>query len=230
MPLARLRIITNDLDAKNLTERSYTRRYLNTFPKFLSLSETNRKILVVNASCINNSLYFIDPVSLSILNQVFLRIEDYKMSSNLARTLSLISPGLLKLQMSKYGKFDEVFKEKMVYLDEKPCVSRGNFHEFLCENFENVEGILERDLLELIDFIDQKSNEYISKTEFEFLFEAGKLAQNKKKSENRMMAKLAGLSDPSYRILKKMYDFFVKSKLSIEDAFKIFDGEEKYII
>jgi len=45
----------------------------------------------------NNSIVFIDPISLSVYNTIYLRLEDYKISTNLSKVLFKMSPKLLDL-------------------------------------------------------------------------------------------------------------------------------------
>lgn len=48
--------------------------YQNTFneskPRFLCLQESNQQVLVVNTTCVDGSIVFIDPISFSILKKI----------------------------------------------------------------------------------------------------------------------------------------------------------------
>ena len=56
--------------------------YQNTFnqakPKFLSLQESNQQVLVVNTTCVDGSIVFIDPISFSVLKKIQLKYSDYE--------------------------------------------------------------------------------------------------------------------------------------------------------
>ena len=56
----------------------YQQTFNNSKPRFLALQESNQQILVVNTSCVDGSIVFIDPISFSVLKKVQLRYSDYE--------------------------------------------------------------------------------------------------------------------------------------------------------
>jgi hypothetical protein len=54
--------------------KNYIGTYKHTFndakPRFLCLQESNQQVLVVNTSCVDGSLVFIDPISFSVLKKM----------------------------------------------------------------------------------------------------------------------------------------------------------------
>lgn len=70
---------TND-GGKDYINLYYRSTFNNTKPKFLSLQESNQQILVVNTSCVDGSVVFIDPISFSVLKKIQLRFSDFEMS------------------------------------------------------------------------------------------------------------------------------------------------------
>lgn len=56
----------------------YRQTFQNSKPRFLSLQESNQQILVVNTSCVDGSIVFIDPISFSVLKKIQLRYQDYE--------------------------------------------------------------------------------------------------------------------------------------------------------
>ena len=58
-------------------------------------------MLVINCTVINNSIIFLDPVSLSVFKQVYFSLSDHKMSINVAKAVIKITPFLVSLQAKK---------------------------------------------------------------------------------------------------------------------------------
>ena len=59
-------------------------------PKFLSLQESNQQILVVNTSCVDGSIVFIDPISFSVLKKIQLRYQDYEVPKHVTEAIQHI--------------------------------------------------------------------------------------------------------------------------------------------
>jgi hypothetical protein len=75
-PQKRLAVCANEA-GKNFISLYYKNNFCNAKPKFLSLQDSNQQILVVNTSCVDGSIVFIDPISFSILKKIQLRHSDY---------------------------------------------------------------------------------------------------------------------------------------------------------
>lgn len=102
----------------------------------------------------NNSIVCIDPISLSVYNTVYLKLEDYKISNNLSKILYKISPKLFELQ-KKSINFKDYFKDNVITEDGKMYVTSEVFYEqFLLKNFKSVLGFDKNDYDILIQFID----------------------------------------------------------------------------
>ena len=76
-PQKRLAVCAND-GGKDFISLYYSQTFNNSKPRFLSLQDSNQQILVVNTSCVDGSIVFIDPISFSVLKKIQLRYSDYE--------------------------------------------------------------------------------------------------------------------------------------------------------
>jgi len=76
-PQKRLAVCANE-GGKDFISLYYSQTFNNSKPRFLSLQESNQQILVVNTSCVDGSVVFVDPISFSVLKKVQLRYSDYE--------------------------------------------------------------------------------------------------------------------------------------------------------
>lgn len=76
-PQKRISVCSNE-GGKDYMSLYYKTTYNGAKPKFLSLQESNQQVLVVNTSCVDGSIVFIDPISFSVLKKVQLRYSDYE--------------------------------------------------------------------------------------------------------------------------------------------------------
>jgi hypothetical protein len=72
-----LAVCTNE-GGKDYISLYYKNTFNNAKPKFLSLADHNQQILVVNTSCVDGSIVFIDPISFSVLKKIQLKYHDYE--------------------------------------------------------------------------------------------------------------------------------------------------------
>lgn len=68
-PQKRLAVCANE-GGKDFLNLYYTQTFNNAKPRFLSLQESNQQILVVNTTCVDGSIVFIDPISFSVLKKI----------------------------------------------------------------------------------------------------------------------------------------------------------------
>jgi hypothetical protein len=71
-PVKRIAVCNNE-GGKDFINMYYRQTFNNSKPKFLSLEESNQQVLLVNTSCVDGSIVFIDPISFSVLKKVTLR-------------------------------------------------------------------------------------------------------------------------------------------------------------
>lgn len=76
-PQKRLAVCANE-GGKDFIRLYYQQTFNNSKPRFLSLQESNQQILVVNTTCVDGSIVFIDPISFSVLKKIQLRYSDYE--------------------------------------------------------------------------------------------------------------------------------------------------------
>ena len=82
LPIKRVPMVNCKVD-QNCLEQAYKSRYMKAKPSFLSISESGNQILVVNTSCVDGNIVFVDPISLSILKRIHFVFSDYEVSSNI---------------------------------------------------------------------------------------------------------------------------------------------------
>lgn len=97
-PLARIRVFSESVCTKEILDACYKRRFGGSAGDFLVLSNGGGGSVLVNATSVNNTVVFIDPLSLSIYNTLYFSPSDYKMSSNLSKLIQIMAPKLQKLQ------------------------------------------------------------------------------------------------------------------------------------
>ena len=80
LPLKRVTVCS--YDGKDYISLYYKNTFGEARPRFLSLEEHNKQVLVVNTSCVNGGLVFIDPISFAVLKRFQLRYCDYETPQN----------------------------------------------------------------------------------------------------------------------------------------------------
>ena len=63
---------------KDFIHLYYQQTFNHSKPRFLSLQESNQQVLVVNTTCVDGCIVFIDPISFSVLKKIKLRYADYE--------------------------------------------------------------------------------------------------------------------------------------------------------
>jgi len=72
LPIMRISVCPTDPE-KDFIKQTFSEAY----PKYLNLYE---QILIVNTSCVDGSIVFIDPISFSIIKRIQLKYSDYELS------------------------------------------------------------------------------------------------------------------------------------------------------
>jgi len=107
VPVNRLKILTEEFDPK-VIDSAYQKRFGDTFPEFMTLSCNSHQLLIVNCSAVNNSIVFVDPVSVSVFSQIYLKQDDYKVPTNLTKILHFLKPKLDEMAKN-IETFEHVF-------------------------------------------------------------------------------------------------------------------------
>ena len=85
-PQKRLAVCANE-GGKDFISLYYQQTFSNSKPRFLSLQDSNQQILVVNTSCVDGCIVFIDPISFSVLKKVQLRYADYEVAPEVRQSI-----------------------------------------------------------------------------------------------------------------------------------------------
>ena len=73
------------------------------------LSKPNNQLLVINCSCLNNSVLLVDPASLSVVDKIFISKTNFKMSRTVSKLIYLMTPKLLECQKDP-NSYSKLFK------------------------------------------------------------------------------------------------------------------------
>lgn len=82
LPIKRVPMVNCEV-AKDYIEVAYKTRFQLSKPTFLAMTECASQILVVNTSCVDGNIVFVDPISLSILKRIHLTFSDYEVPSEI---------------------------------------------------------------------------------------------------------------------------------------------------
>ena len=222
VPVSRLKILTENYDP-NAISNTYFKRYGDTFPHFMSLSTSSHQLLIINCSCINNSIVFVDPVSVSVFSQVFLKQDDYKVPPSLTKTLHFLKPKLDDM-VKNLQTFEKMFESQTFYEDGQHVIPKNAFIETFKAEFHVETTISDIELSDLYDFLDQNSDGKITLSEVYYLQDIAKTIIPKGQEETiTLPATLQGLDEGSLKTLQKLNNFIKRTRLNLQEAFKIFD-------
>jgi hypothetical protein len=221
-PAAKVRLaLTND--SASLLTQSYKNRYLGTFPTFLSLSQNNRQILTVNCTMINGSIFFLDPISLSIVSQAKIRRDELHISDRLNKIFFLLKPffaGLAKQGLT----FEKIFAND--FKSDAKTISTGRFEKYVME--ELAPKVLSPDeIKDLIMFIDQSEDNELNETEWNFMQDNMRLAYrvNEVHAGYEIPDELKNMNLNVAKIFYDIYEYMQKQGVSLTETFKIFDSD-----
>lgn len=222
IPISRLKIISEHFDPSTI-DMSYHNRYGDVFPEFITLSTNTHQLLIVNCSCVNNSIVFVDPVSLSIFSQIFLKQDDYKIPNSLNKILTMLKPQFD--DMSKRAEtFERAFAEVLSKRDNALVISKFDFVPAFRKKFK-IPAIKDGELGDLFVFLDQDADGYITVDDLSFLVEMAKMQVMKKKEDKiTVPVSLQNLEPGPMKALQKLIEFVKRTKLNLIEAFKIFDS------
>ena len=138
VPVSRVKIIADE-ENKYGFMTAYLKRYMDVFPTFVTLSKSSHQLLVINCTSVNNSIVLVDPVSLSVLTQSFLRQEDYKISPNLSKTIFALKPHIEQMQKNQVS-FEKLFEGYLIAKKNDLFVIEEDFVKVLSSVFEMPEA------------------------------------------------------------------------------------------
>ena len=170
-PEKRIAVCANE-EGKDLINHYYKPR--STFngakPRFLSLAESNQQILLVNTSCFDNSIVFIDPISFSVLKKVTLHYADYEIPKIIRRSINKLRQLFDKIKQERGRNMQTIFMdlldrdteeikikdfvEHMLMLCDEP---RANLYKIMQSLDADNSGTISLD--EFLDFFGMVKNE-----------------------------------------------------------------------
>ena len=223
-PVQKIRLVQEDTSNIQI-DSLYRYRHYGKFPNFLSLSTHNKNLLVVNTTCINGSIMLIDSVSLSIQNQIFFRPEDLRIPLNINKIL-YSQKGLFEEINKNQQTFDKIFANEIKIEGETKKISKEAFSTFLNSSIDLAACELNyKDIDNLVAFIEQDNDGFISDCEWNYLQEMLRFS-HKKSSVHiscEIPEQLKNMNLQISKIFQRLYDFIKKSGLSIKECFAIFD-------
>ena len=139
----------------------YRSTFNNTKPRFLSLQESNQQILVVNTSCVDGSVVFIDPISFSMLKKIQFRYADFEMPPHIRKSVNTLKEIFNNIKKT-LGKDPEFIFRETVDL-ETGAIPIKAFVEKLYA-FDQTQK--KEDLFRICHYLDNDGNGSISLDEF----------------------------------------------------------------
>ena len=82
LPIKRVPMVNCEV-TKDFVETAYKSRFQFAKPTFLSMSDCANQILIVNTSCVDGNIVFVDPISLSILRRIHLLFSEYEVPGHI---------------------------------------------------------------------------------------------------------------------------------------------------
>ena len=135
-------------DGMQLINQVYKNRYLGAFPALLSMSQNNKQYLIANCTCVNGTIYFLDPVSLNVLNQSKIKTEEMKISNQLNRILYTLKPFTQSLP-----PFEKLFATDLRVDGKVKYITSNRFKKYMTEDL-NVPSLSTQDIDEVIQYLD----------------------------------------------------------------------------
>lgn len=148
VPVGRLKILT-EIHDPNAISNTYFKRYGDSFPHFMVLSSSSHQLLIINCSCINNSIVFVDPVSVSIFSQVYLKQEDYRIPEDLTKILYYVKPKIDDMVKNSHT-FEKIFESHFILQNEKYVVPKAAFIEQLKTTFDLKLTLSDRECIDIL--------------------------------------------------------------------------------
>ncbi len=82
LPIKRVPMVNCEV-TKDFVEQAYKSRFQLAKPTFLSMADCANQILIVNTTCVDGNIVFVDPISLSIIRRIHLLFSDYEVPGHI---------------------------------------------------------------------------------------------------------------------------------------------------
>lgn len=212
---------------------------------------TTAWLALYEGGCIVNSLgsfIFVDGSSFCVEKRVYLNLKDFKLSNSVMKTITRLRMRLKEMEeggrrmRKKEGRMNEEGRRKRDEegrMNEEDGLYEGGWEEeqegggrgrmsktdfawFLKKKFGD---LLKDDIevKELVEFLNQNNDEYISRQEYEFLFELARILEPPSTKNITINLNLGILTRKARKTLDDLATFIRKEGLSLETAFKVFD-------
>lgn len=187
-----------------------------TRPQLLQLSHANNQVLIINATAINNSIIFVDPVSLNVFNTVLVKLEDFNIDSQVYQTLIQMNPQLVEMTRERV-KFSHLFAGHC-HFDGSVDMAVFKSH-FLYKHF----SISRAELDQLCCFLDQKADQLITEDEYLFLLKVSNLVSRQVKGESDCINRIEGMSDSVYALILNIQQTLTREKINLDLLINMYD-------
>ena len=109
-PQKRIAVCSNE-GGKDFISLYYENTFNDSKPRFLCLQESNQQVLVVNTTCVDGCIVFIDPISFSILKKIQLRYSDYELPVKVRASIKRLSQVFDKIKQDKGKDIITIFSK-----------------------------------------------------------------------------------------------------------------------
>lgn len=221
-PSAKVRLVQNS-DTLTTLSQVYKNRYLGAFPHLLSLSQSSGQYLIVNSTMVNGTIYFLDPISLSILEQSKPKSEDLNISPQLNKIFYQLKPMFVGSSTTQ-NSFDRVFGSEVKVNGRMKYIRMETFKNKLLQDSGKL--LAEAEIGELVDFLNVNEDDYMDEDEWGFLADNVRISGKKSNvhASYEIPEELRDIDRNVAKIFYDMYDFVQKKNIAIDELFKIFDG------
>ncbi len=118
-------------------------------------------MLVVNTSCVDGSLVFIDPISFSVLKKMQLKYQEYEIPRNVRKSVKALQNMFGKIKKDDVDIFDSLADKATGQIEIESMIS-----QLLSKNTSQSRAHLKT----ICDHIDEDNSGTISRDEFESMF------------------------------------------------------------
>lgn len=223
-PASKLKLV-HSTETVSIISSVYKNRYSGAVPSFLSLSQPNKQYLLANCTMINGVIYFLDPVSLSLLNQTKLRGEDMHISPLLNKIFFSLKPSLQSLSQQQ-RTFEKIFGDPSKPEQKTRQISTARFRRFLAEELPS-KPVTEEEVDELVRFLDVNGDGCVDEDEWIFLNESARITSKKSNvhASYEIPEELRNMDRMVVKVFYDIYEFVEKKNINIQEVFKIFDAD-----
>lgn len=228
-PQKRLAVCANE-GGKDFIHLYYSQTFNNAKPRFLSLQDSNQQILVVNTSCVDGSIVFIDPISFSVLKKIQLRYSDYEVPRAVRESIQQLQEIFDRIRENQGKDVLHIFAD-ITHRDTQEVQIR----DFVAKLVRLDPSLVEEDLFKCCRVLDADGSGTITLDEFlEFFGQLGRAEPDMRHAEEELEDELwpdwlikGGQLAHAQTLLAGMYSVLEREHgITAEQAFGIYDMKE----